>query len=300
MLRTWSSQNKDMTSRESTPKSRSSRDISLANDTLVAWKALQAYLSASAMRTSTTRTGWPRKPNRWVTASATRGSRVPTTTKGAAKKSAIPEPSRRNSGHIAVADGDPGAGQAAGERRGHHVLDRPRGHRAADDDAVLAGRRRRRDAQRRRDVVHGAPQVGQVRAAACRRRRARRTPATPRPRPGRRGPTSSRATCRRPPPARRAHPGPARPPGCGRPGSRRPWRRRRPLPTRHGHGRPGRPPSPCRHSQDRPLQPSPVTPLGSPRAGSLSAYERRAGSRDTTNASQGCVLATTVAIFDVK
>jgi hypothetical protein len=91
-----------MTSRESTPRSRNSRATSLAKDTLVAWKALQAYLSASAVRTSTTRTGWSRKPNTSVTAWAAPGSEVPTTRKGDEKKSAIPEPSRRNSGHIAA------------------------------------------------------------------------------------------------------------------------------------------------------------------------------------------------------
>ena len=57
MFRTWSSQKRDITSRESTPRMRKIRATSFAKDTLVAWKALQAYLSASATRTSTTRTG---------------------------------------------------------------------------------------------------------------------------------------------------------------------------------------------------------------------------------------------------
>ncbi len=70
MLRTRSSQNSDMTSRESTPRSLSNRDISLAKDTLVAWNALLAYFSASAMRTSTIRAGFPRKLNSLVAVSA--------------------------------------------------------------------------------------------------------------------------------------------------------------------------------------------------------------------------------------
>src|SRR5580693_5112125 len=102
MFSTWSSTNSDMTSRESTPTRRSSRAISLANDTLVAWKALQAYLSDSAVRGSTTRAGWSRNPNNPLMVSATYGSEVPTTISGALKKSATPEPSRRNSGHMAA------------------------------------------------------------------------------------------------------------------------------------------------------------------------------------------------------
>ena len=83
----------------------------------MAWKALQAYFSDSAVRVSTTRTGCSRKPNRLVTASATRGSEVPTTISGEAKKSATPEPSRRNSGHIAAPAVDRRARQASGQRR---------------------------------------------------------------------------------------------------------------------------------------------------------------------------------------
>ena len=102
MLSTRSSQKIRITSRVSTPYGRKIRAISLANDTLVAWKALQAYFSASAQRTSTCRISRPRKANRPVRDSRTRGSAVPTTTNGGSKKSATPEPSRRNSGHIAV------------------------------------------------------------------------------------------------------------------------------------------------------------------------------------------------------
>ena len=53
MLSLWSSQKISITSRESTPNAAKMRPISLANEILVAWKALQAYLSASAVATST-------------------------------------------------------------------------------------------------------------------------------------------------------------------------------------------------------------------------------------------------------
>src|SRR6201996_6555934 len=102
MFRTWSSTNNDMTLRESTPTRRMTRAISLANDTLVAWKALQAYLSDSAVRGSTTLAGWSRKPNKLLTVSATTGSDVPITIIGALKKSSTEVPSRRNSGHMAA------------------------------------------------------------------------------------------------------------------------------------------------------------------------------------------------------
>jgi hypothetical protein len=42
-----------ITSRESTPKCRKIRPISFANETLVAWNALQAYLIISAVRSET-------------------------------------------------------------------------------------------------------------------------------------------------------------------------------------------------------------------------------------------------------
>ena len=51
MLSLWSSQKTSITSRESTPCGARTRPISLAKDTLVAWKALQAYFSASAVAT---------------------------------------------------------------------------------------------------------------------------------------------------------------------------------------------------------------------------------------------------------
>ena len=171
MLRTWSSQNRDMTSRESTPSSRNSRDTSLAKDTLVAWNALQAYLSASAMRTSTTRTGWSRKLNKSVTASATRGSEVPTTTKGEAKKSAIPEPSRRNSGHIAapMAMSVPARPLVSAGITTSSTVPGGTVLRMTTLCWPDAGGWTTRSACH--DVVHGAPDVGQVRAAARRRRR---------------------------------------------------------------------------------------------------------------------------------
>ena len=52
-----SSQKRSITSRLSTPRRLKTRPSSLANETLVAWKALQAYLSASAVRGCTTRIG---------------------------------------------------------------------------------------------------------------------------------------------------------------------------------------------------------------------------------------------------
>ena len=92
----------------------------------MAWNALQAYLSASATRTSTIRTGWSRKPNRLGDRVARRRIRGPERPRRGVKKSATPEPSRRNSGHIAGADAEAGAGQAAASA-GYHVLDRPGG-----------------------------------------------------------------------------------------------------------------------------------------------------------------------------
>ena len=68
----------------------------------MAWKALHAYFSASALRTPTTLISRSRNENISVSRSVTRSSEVPRTTKGGWKKSATPEPSRRNSGHIAV------------------------------------------------------------------------------------------------------------------------------------------------------------------------------------------------------
>ena len=202
MLRTWSSQNSDMTSRESTPAIRSSRDISLAKDTLVAWKALQAYFRDSAVRGPTTRTGWSRKPNRLVTASATRGSEVPTTTSGEAKKSATPEPSRRNSGHIAApaVTGAPARPPASAGTTisstvpGGTVL-RMTTLWCPDAGGVTS-------AQGTHDVVDRPADVGQVGSAAGRRWCADAHQRHLGPVQGVRARRSWRAASRRPPPAR--------------------------------------------------------------------------------------------------
>src|SRR6476469_4535741 len=107
MLRIVSSLNTHMTSRESTPKDLKIRANSFAKETFTAWKALHAYFSASALRTSTKLISWPRNANMSVSVVVTRSSAVPTTTKGGLKKSATPDPSRRNSGHIAVPTAQP-------------------------------------------------------------------------------------------------------------------------------------------------------------------------------------------------
>ena len=113
MLSLWSSQKSSITWRESTPYCEKIRPISLAKVTLTAWKALHAYFSASAVPTSTWWIGWSRKSNSCSQACRVRSSAVPTTTKGGEKKSSTPQPSRRNSGHIAVPTDHPsGSGSA--------------------------------------------------------------------------------------------------------------------------------------------------------------------------------------------
>src|SRR6478672_2002734 len=107
-----SSQKISITSRESTPKPRNTRASSLANDTLVAWKALQAYFSDSAVVVATCRVSTSRNENSSATVAAALSSAVPTTTNGGAKKSRTLTPSRRNSGHIAVPTSQPGTGSA--------------------------------------------------------------------------------------------------------------------------------------------------------------------------------------------
>ena len=65
-----------------------------------------------------------------------RRCRVPTTVNGGAKKSATPEPSRRNSGHIAVPKTGRRLAESLLEHRRDELVDGPRRHGAADDDAV--------------------------------------------------------------------------------------------------------------------------------------------------------------------
>ena len=153
MLRTWSSQNSDMTSRESTPATLSSRDISLAKDTLVAWNALQAYFSDSAVRGVD-------DPGRLVEESEQAGHRV-----GHGRVGGPDDHQRRGEevGHPGAfaekfrahrgSGGDRRAGQAIGQRRDHDLLDRAGRHGTADDHAMVPGCRRRDRAQRAHDVV---------------------------------------------------------------------------------------------------------------------------------------------------
>ena len=87
------------------------------------------------------------------------------------KKSAIPEPSRRNSGHIATPAATacpPVRGQ--GRRITPSTVPGGTVLRIADAMQARCGGRGR--AERCREVVHGSPHVGQVSAAAPRRRRA--------------------------------------------------------------------------------------------------------------------------------
>src|SRR6476659_1665723 len=108
MLSLLSSQKMRITSRESTPWNRKIRDISFAKDTLVAWKALHAYLSASAVPTPTWWISRSRKAKSSARPCLVLSWAVPTTTKGGEKKSSTPQPSRRNSGHMAVPTDHPG------------------------------------------------------------------------------------------------------------------------------------------------------------------------------------------------
>ena len=82
MFSLWSWQKSSITSRESTPDQANTRAISLAKVTLVAWKALQAYFTASAVSTDTVWTPVGANEKRLATVSAVVGSAVPTTTNG--------------------------------------------------------------------------------------------------------------------------------------------------------------------------------------------------------------------------
>ena len=82
MLSLWSWQKSSMTSRASTPDPATPGAISLAKVTLVAWKALQAYFSASAVATVTVWTPVGANEKSSATVSAVVGSAVPTTTNG--------------------------------------------------------------------------------------------------------------------------------------------------------------------------------------------------------------------------
>ena len=82
MLSLVSSQNSSMTSRESTPSCRNRRPISLANETLVAWKALQANLRASATRSADHAHRAVQESEKALHGGADLGLRVPMTDNG--------------------------------------------------------------------------------------------------------------------------------------------------------------------------------------------------------------------------
>ena len=109
------------------------------NETFAAWNALHEYLRASAVRGSHHLTGTSRNPSSSVMVSATGLCWVPTTVNGGAKKSATPEPSRRNSGHIAVPKLEPRLSEHVDENRVHEIVDGPGRDGAADHHAVKRG-----------------------------------------------------------------------------------------------------------------------------------------------------------------
>ena len=93
MLSMVSSQKISMTSRESTPRPRKIRPISLAKETLTAWKALQAYFSASALRDVDVPDSLVEEREQLgERRRRSRGSSAPTTTNGGSKKSRHPSP----------------------------------------------------------------------------------------------------------------------------------------------------------------------------------------------------------------
>ena len=73
---------KSMTSRLSTPSRLKMRPRSLVNEIFVAWKALYAYFSASAVLGCTTRTGESRKEKRCESTLMARTSEAPITVYG--------------------------------------------------------------------------------------------------------------------------------------------------------------------------------------------------------------------------
>ena len=183
MLSLVSWQKISITSRESTPYGRKMRAISLAKETLVAWKALQAYFSASAVRDLDLRgSRWSRKEkSSRQRVPARRSSAVPTTTNGGSKKSCDPDPSRRNSGHIAVPTVQPAGSQLGEDRLDDACRPVPGGTVLRTTTAWKPDVGRGGGGHRRADVLEGPSHVGEVGAAvpastACRRRPARRRP----------------------------------------------------------------------------------------------------------------------------
>src|SRR5918997_5806906 len=86
------------TSRTSAPTASHTLAMALTKLTLVARKALQAYLIVSAVAGSVTMTGAATSWNRAVTRPAVAWSSVPITMRSGLRKSLTADPSRRNSG----------------------------------------------------------------------------------------------------------------------------------------------------------------------------------------------------------
>ena len=113
MLSRSSRQKSRITSRESMPRAFRSRPISFAKVTLSAWYALHAYFSASAASTGSACAGCSMPPKRCSTTLNVRSSLTPTTVRAGSKKSCTLEPSRRNSGAIAMPKSTPARRAAA-------------------------------------------------------------------------------------------------------------------------------------------------------------------------------------------
>ncbi len=102
MLSLRSARKTSITWWESTPRARHTAPSSLAKPILRPWKALSAYLIASAVGTGTRKTS-PGSPSySFSTVSPLAGSSSPTTVLGGSKKSRTLVPSRRNSGLTAT------------------------------------------------------------------------------------------------------------------------------------------------------------------------------------------------------
>src|SRR4051812_49751937 len=114
MLSLSSWQKTSITSRASIPQVRNSLAISLAKVILVAWKALQAYLSASADPTSTNSGSLSTNENSSASSRRLGSSRAPITTNGGVEKRTDIAPLPAEVPHHAAVDGQhAGSGGAA-------------------------------------------------------------------------------------------------------------------------------------------------------------------------------------------
>ena len=160
-----------MTSRLSTPRRPKIRPSSLANEILVAWKALHAYLRASAVRGCTTRSGESRKEKRRETASIARMSddadhRV-------RRRVEVRYPRALTEKLGAHRDGDVRPRVLEGGLQyGSDVLDRSGWNRAADHHGVECASPASRTSERLYEVLHDTVDVGEVGLAARGGRRA--------------------------------------------------------------------------------------------------------------------------------